>query len=501
MNRIFSLLTVLFALSLSAFAADNLTLDVTAGSLARQVGASTDAKSMKLTGTIDVRDLDFIGEKMTALTDLDLSEASIVAYKGERKLTGQREFSANELPSLTFAGLKLTTIVLPKSLTMIGDGALAGSNITTIRIPGFTTRIGAGAFASCAKLKSAYVPRSVEKLGSAIFRDCKNLTDVEYEAFVIGDRGFAGCTSLTNVKLSEYFNTIGDYAFADCTSLSTLDLSNRPVKSIGSHAFRNTGFKELDFSQATSWITIGDWAFADCKSLKTLSLPENVTSVGVGAFFNDDSLEEMSVLNGITTLPDATFKGASKVNNNVVLGDRVVRIGRYSFYGASSVSSIEFPGTLAVIGDRAFAGCYALAEMNAPKLYTVPELGEEVWGDLVKSEIELGVPDEAIPLFEAAPVWQEFKIRKAGIDDIMADGDDEGEEFSVSARFEGMTLLLEAQTPMTCVELYDTLGRNLATVNCDDTAIGIDTSRWNVSVFIVRVIAGNSVASVKIARR
>lgn len=486
-------------MSSSAFAADNLNIESTPGSLARLVGSSTDATFLTVTGTLDVRDLDFIGEKMTKLNMLDISGASIVGYKGTRKLTGQREFADNELPSLSFAGLNATSIVLPKSLTAIGDGAFAGSRIATMKIPGWVARIGAGAFAACNNLRSVNVPHNAVTLGPAIFRDCINLAEVEYDALVIGDHAFSGCTALKTVKLNDYLQVIGDWAFADCTSLSELNLSKRPIRYIGSHAFRNTGLKELDFSDAISWITIGDWAFADCKNLTKLILPENVEAIGVGALFNDDALETMTTLNGITLLPDAAFKGASKVNNRLMLGDRLVKIGRYSFYGASAVDTIEFPGSLAVIGDRAFAGCTSLTEMNAPKLYSVPELGEDVWGDLVKSEIVLGVPEEAIPLFESTPVWQEFKIRNAGIDDIIADAD--VEEFTVAARFEGMTLLLESPVEMKSIEIYDTLGRNLATVNCDDTAVAIDTSRWNVNLFIVRVAADEGVASLKIARR
>lgn len=485
----------------AAAAGRQLNFDVTVpGTLERMVGPDTDATSLTLSGNVDVRDLDFIGDKMKSLQTLDLSAVKIAAYSGDRKLTRQQNFAEGELPAMSLADLRAGTVVLPSALKVIGDGALAGSAIGAVTIPASVRRIGAGAFAVCGNLRSVTVPEGVDKLGPAVFRGCTSLETVTYSARVIPDYAFAGCEALKSVKLSERLTSVGNYAFADCTALSDADFSGRPVNFIGSHAFRNTSLVELDFSQAVGWSPVGEWAFADCSALRVLQLPANVTTLGRAAFFNDSALETLSAPNGITAVPDAAFKGASKFNNGRILGDLVVRIGRYALYGAESLSQIHFPSTLSAIDDHAFDRCVSLTAMNAPEIQVVPELGEDVWGDLVKSEITLGVPAEMIPLFKAAPVWQEFDIREAGIDDVIADGGDENVGFDFGVRFEGNMLLLDATAAMSRVELFDTLGMRLAAIDCNDASIGVDTSRWNTRIFIVRVTAGQDVASRKVAR-
>ena len=73
----------------------------------------------------------------------------------------------------------------------------------------------------------------------------------------IGDRAFAGCTSLEKVQMPDSVNALGIYAFSGCTELAELRLSRR-----------------------LSMITEG--AFENCVKLDKVVLPKNVGTKDIG---------------------------------------------------------------------------------------------------------------------------------------------------------------------------------------------------------------------------
>ena len=67
----------------------------------------------------------------------------------------------------------LETIVIPNSVTSIGDGAFYGcSSLETIEIPNSVTSIGNGAFRDCSSLETIEIPNSVTSIGEYAFADC-----------------------------------------------------------------------------------------------------------------------------------------------------------------------------------------------------------------------------------------------------------------------------------------------------------------------------------------
>ncbi|MDR2651921.1 MAG: leucine-rich repeat domain-containing protein, partial [Prevotellaceae bacterium] len=117
------------------------------------------ATQLTLTGVIDARDIRFMRDNMSYLTELDLSEATIVAYNGDEGTStwGYFDYPANEMPQYSFgsSNTSLTSIILPNSMTSIGDEAFADcSSLNSVVIPAGVTSIGFGAFASCTGLTS-----------------------------------------------------------------------------------------------------------------------------------------------------------------------------------------------------------------------------------------------------------------------------------------------------------------------------------------------------------
>ena len=112
----------------------------------------------------------------------------------------------------------LTSLVIPDSVTNIGDYAFSGCrSLTDIVIPDSVTNIGDYAFWNCRSLTDIVIPNSVTSIGESAFYECSSLTEVVIPDSVtsIGDKAFHTCSSLTNIDIPDSVTSIGDGAFDD----------------------------------------------------------------------------------------------------------------------------------------------------------------------------------------------------------------------------------------------------------------------------------------------
>jgi hypothetical protein len=105
-------------------------------------------------------------------------------------------------------------IIIPDSVTSIGDVAFDSTSITSVTIPDSVTSIGNSAFRFCASLTSVTIPNSVTSIGDSAFNFCTSLTSVTIPDSVtsIGSFAFIGCPSLTSVTFQGTIaeNNLGD---------------------------------------------------------------------------------------------------------------------------------------------------------------------------------------------------------------------------------------------------------------------------------------------------
>ena len=96
------------------------------------------------------------------------------------------------------------SIIIPDSVTSIGNYALAGNNLTSVMIPNTVTSIGDGAFFVSEKLTNVTIPNSVTNIGE--------------EAFRYGPR-------LTSVTIPDSVTSIKQQAFSDCSNLKSVTIT------------------------------------------------------------------------------------------------------------------------------------------------------------------------------------------------------------------------------------------------------------------------------------
>ena len=107
---------------------------------------------------------------------------------------------------------------------VINRYAFYDSNLTSVIIPDSVTSIGDHAFSDCGSLTSVIIPDGVTSIGDSTFSRCSSLISVIIPDSVksIGDYAFSSCGSLTSVIIPDGVTSIGSYAFDGCLKLENV---------------------------------------------------------------------------------------------------------------------------------------------------------------------------------------------------------------------------------------------------------------------------------------
>ncbi|NTW21903.1 MAG: leucine-rich repeat domain-containing protein [Nostocales cyanobacterium W4_Combined_metabat2_030] len=221
-----SIVTIMQALTIS---------NNTAGNLATAVGAElTTCTSLIVTGDIDARDFLTMKESMTALKTIDLSGATVIYYYGNGGTNGtsNQSYAPNDFPRNAFYyNTKLTSVILPNSITSIGNYAFDGcSSLTSVNIPSLVTSIGIGdgAFGGYSGLITVDTNNTKYSSVEGILYNKTQTTLIHCPPSKIGSvtilssvntinpTAFYKCISLTSITIPSLVNTIMDGAFNEC---------------------------------------------------------------------------------------------------------------------------------------------------------------------------------------------------------------------------------------------------------------------------------------------
>ena len=350
----------------------------------------------------------FIGEKpillqtiedlSTKATEEELKEAFVDEWGVKYSKDGRKLLKAPQKLDGTYSIRKGTKIICDEAFRW--SKIIGCRSLTSLVIPDSVTNIGDYAFAFCRTLTDIVIPDSVTSIGNWAFWNCRSLTDIVIPDSVtsIGDNAFHFCSSLSNIAISDSVTSIGNNAFSDCRSLTDIVIPDS-VTNIGDAAF--CGCKSLRTIVIPDSVTsIGNNAFCDCSSLSNLVLPDSVTCIGGGAFSGCFLLEYISIPKNVICLnvnpfvnwdgkleclspnyiyeDDVLFnKDKSKIvsfrNQNIesyIIPNSVTSIGDAAFSGCRSLSDIVIPNSVSSIGDAAFSGCRSLTEIVIPNSVT-----------------------------------------------------------------------------------------------------------------------------------
>ena len=298
------------------------------------------------------------------------------------------------IPQAGFYNSGLTAIVIPASVTTIGNDAFGKcASLPSITIPATVASMGTSAFSGCSSLttvtfanginlatipascfyecralESISIPVSVTKIDNEAFRRCSAMTSVNFPSSTalttIGDGAFRGCAELTSIVVPESVETIGSQGFQACTNLEQVTLPST-LKVISPQLFQESKMSD-DFVIPASVTTIGDNAFRSTTALGSITIPASVTSLGAAAFYAATGLEEVVFEDGIQLqqILNDTFRGSSILR--CTLPASVTTIGNTAFCECKLLESVTLPNGLNTIGNSAFRYCEKLNDVTLP---------------------------------------------------------------------------------------------------------------------------------------
>ena len=308
---------------------------------------------------------------------------------------------------------RLTSVIIGNGVTSIGNYVFSGcTGLTSVTIPDGVTSIGSSTFYGCTRLTSVIIGNGVMSIGSYAFYGCTRLTSVIIGNGVmsIGNYAFERCSGLTSITIPDSVTSIGSFAFEDCSALTSVTIG-KGVTSIGYHAFSGcssltsiyytgdvagwcgiSGLVSFMYSSRTTLYidgkkvegeliipdgvtSIGSGAFYNCSGLTSIAIPDSVTSIGSDAFYSCSNLTSIYYtgdvagwcgISGLSTLMPGSrtlYIGGKKVEGKLVIPDSVTSIGHSAFKGCSGLTSIAIPDSVTSIGSDAFYSCSNLTSI------------------------------------------------------------------------------------------------------------------------------------------
>lgn len=165
----------------------------------------------------------------------------------------------------------LPSIQLPSEVTFIAQRAFKDcSALTSVTFTSGVTDIKSDAFYNCGILEIT-LPSRVSTLDSRAFQNCSDLVSVDFQDSSIRTLDydlFNGCTSLVNLNLPKFLETIKPRALKNCTSLTQINFPST-MSSIEQWGFDScTQLSEVTFN---SLVTVVSTSFVNCDQLLTFT--------------------------------------------------------------------------------------------------------------------------------------------------------------------------------------------------------------------------------------
>ena len=251
--------------------------------------------------------------------------------------------------------------------------------------------------------------------GDIVIPDQVNINGVSYSVTTIGEMAFSGC-SLTSITMPNSVTTIGNFAFRFCPFTSvTIPQS---VRSIGDYVFSdcsslvyiivsdgNTTYDSRDNCNAIIE-TASNTLVAGCSNT---TIPNNVTSIGTGAFSGCRGFTSITIPNSVTSIGDCAFLSCRTLTT-ITIPNSVTSIGQSAFEDCNRITYLSIGNSVASIGWHAFDDCRSLLDVYCYAV-KVPETDVDAFryqsNDI--SNATLHVPASSIEVYKASLPWSNFK--------------------------------------------------------------------------------------------
>lgn len=288
---------------------------------------------------------------------------------------------------------KIKKIVLPDSITFIGESAFLGcSGLEEINIPVSVIRIENSAFENCYQLKSVSLPASLKEIGDRAFNNCINLScDITFPEGLNKIGEFAFCNArLGDVTIPGSVTDIGACAFA--SKYLPASITNNSEVEIDVSDEYHTGSKFYEYQNASS-NPVTKIRKTDGTVTRTLDLtgtgcyvregfifePLTPDTAGIAGVMAEKSCENLTVPQYLTDSIEHKYAitkicgnalNYTNLSGTVILPDTLTDLEDFAFQGCAGITGVKLPSSLTNVGINIFADCVNLEEATLPTAIT-----------------------------------------------------------------------------------------------------------------------------------
>lgn len=256
-----------------------------------------------------------------------------------------------------FEGAGLKEVILPSTLTYIGDNALGGLYADFIYVPATVINIDWHCFYSPdGRTNQVFCER--EYRPSTFDTNWALRCDVTWGyKGLIEDNGYKYAITeiegVTGLRFVGVDSSVTDFVLPE-------SVNNIPITSISTGAFTGN------------------------KTLKTVVLPDIVTEIPERMFYQCDHLEQITIPETVTTIGRYAFANCGRLQS-FVMPNSVTEAGDHCFENCENMASITLSTGLKVIREGLFKNCDALVHIEIPEGVETTEFGIVELADNVRS--------------------------------------------------------------------------------------------------------------------
>lgn len=287
-----------------------------------------------------------------------LSETNYDEAHSTSPTTARHDYYRNNLACAFEDCTNFTTVILPKSMTTIGESIFSGcENLKYAPIHDGVTEVLAGAYSGTAVKMLDGLPSSIVKIGAGAFNSTNYNEESGYITF-----------GVLNI---DHPVEIGGGAFAGAV-VQQLNLPF-PGDSIQAATFACRGLREVNIGDGVKYI--GEGAFSssyDNQVLEKAVIPESVTEVGYMAFdFDSPFIKQIEPEGGIRYIGKVAYCVADEKLGEYTIKDGTISLAD-KLFAYTNISAVNIPASLEIIGNDAFSSA---AITSLPDMPGVKRIG------------------------------------------------------------------------------------------------------------------------------
>ena len=323
--------------------------------------------------------------------------------------------SVTEIGDSAFEGCKsLTRAVLPKNLKVIPTGCFKNTALSGITLPEALESIERFAF-QCTYEEHTF-GSTTEQIGSTIVNThnrvmchiSSDFSSISFPSSVksIGEKAFWGRENLRSIILSNTVEEFGEQVFhntkwynehpdgmmflgigecflyeykGEIPGGGVIDNLPSNVKGICPYAFRGTNLTKIVIPNGVK--LVGEHALACANDLIEAVLPSDWETIKSNTFQGTVSLKNIKLPANISRIESGAFSNSAI--EAIIIPETVTVIEKTTFYGCENLTEVILPSTLTRIEKYAFSGTKSLKSIVLPNSLTY--IGE---GAFTRSGIE-----------------------------------------------------------------------------------------------------------------